>query len=248
MSLLSKAAVGKLARVMANISTAIANRSAAGVVLPMLLERRNGGNTATFCRGGSRPESPFYEGRRTEMKPAIGKSVIARALFLGLLAAATSGQEIPVRDWKVPAFAEGQARRLVQLTAPPFAAISPPCRLYDSRVSSGGPGPIPASGIRSLNFSGGSPACGPFLQRPRAVALHHGRRTARPGVHLCLPDGNPSGDADFDHQLQRGAGRAEEQRGDPRGQRLRAVHDRDGRSRHRHHHRHQRSLLYEAGD
>ena len=184
------------------------------------------------------------------MKPAIGKSVIARALFLGLLAAATSGQEFPVRDWEVPAAELAKLGGSTVGLPAPFSAISPPCRLYDSRVSSGGPGPIPASGTRAFDFiPAGSPACGALPSNALALSLYHHRgQPAGSGFHLCVPDGHRAGHPDVDHQLQRDAGRAAQQRDDPGRQRRGQLHDRDGRSGHGHHHRHQRDFLFASGD
>lgn len=90
------------------------------------------------------------------------KTMTASKRILAVLAAALPGalsaQDIPVRNWEVPA-AELSKLAVVQPTV--FAPVSPACRLNDSRLSSGGPGPIPASGTRDYDFipSGGA-SCG----------------------------------------------------------------------------------------
>jgi hypothetical protein len=84
------------------------------------------------------------------------------SLTLVLVSGGLFGQEIPVRNWEVAVDELGKRGLFSGLPAP-FTSFRTPCRLYDSRVSSGGPGPIPGSGTRVFNFfPGGSPACGPL--------------------------------------------------------------------------------------
>ena len=125
------------------------------------------------------------------MKSTIGRSLIPAALSLVFLAAAVCGQEIPVRDWQVPAFGEDKLGITVVDRPAPFGAISPPCRLYDSRVSSGGPGPIPSSGTRVFDFlPGGSPACGPLPSSAHALSLYITVvGTTGPGFIYAFPTG-----------------------------------------------------------
>jgi hypothetical protein len=89
---------------------------------------------------------------------------------LFLAACRLVAQDIPVRSWDVPPLPGELGKRGAAYTIPSvFSAISPPCRLYDSRISSGGPGPIPASGTRTFDFTpAGSPACGPI---PNVLAM-----------------------------------------------------------------------------
>jgi hypothetical protein len=114
---------------------------------------------------------------------------------LGILLVSGSlfAQDVPVRDWEVPS---GELDKLggstVGLPAP-FSAISPPCRLYDSRVTSGGPGPIPGSGTRAFDFiPAGSPACG-ALPSASVLALSLYITVVNPlgpGFIYAFPTGN----------------------------------------------------------
>ena len=121
------------------------------------------------------------------------RSLILALFSVGLSAAVTSGQDIPVGDWQVPAFEMGKLGDSSIADPSPFAAISPPCRLYDSRVSSGGPGPIPASGIRSFDFiPGGSPACGSLPGDASALSLYITIvGSLGPGFIYAFPTGSP---------------------------------------------------------
>jgi hypothetical protein len=113
---------------------------------------------------------------------------------LGILLVSGSlyAQDVPVRDWEVPA---AELARLggstVGLPAP-FSAISPPCRLYDSRVTSGGPGPIPGSGTRAFDFiPAGSPACGALPSNALALSLYITVvNPLGPGFIYAFPTGN----------------------------------------------------------
>ena len=91
-----------------------------------------------------------------------------RSLRLGafatlfLLASAAFAQDLPVRNWDVPASEMSKAAHFTGRSA--IFAPFEPCRLTDSRVSNGGPGPIGtagAGGTRNYDFVPGSvmPSC-----------------------------------------------------------------------------------------
>ena len=79
---------------------------------------------------------------------------------LFLLASAASGKDIPLRNWQVPAGEMSKAEHFTGRSA--IFAPFEPCRLEDTRVSSGGPGPIGtagAGGTRNYDFVPGGGDC-----------------------------------------------------------------------------------------
>jgi hypothetical protein len=117
------------------------------------------------------------------------RAKLLAALSVFFSAISLAGQEVPVVNWEVPrnegklALGEGTV----------FAPITPPCRLSDSRVSSGGPGPIPGSGARTYDFvPGGSTACGALPSNVVALSLFFTVvGPAGPGFIFAYPAGQP---------------------------------------------------------
>ncbi|MBC8647267.1 MAG: hypothetical protein H7X85_08900, partial [Thermoanaerobaculia bacterium] len=103
---------------------------------------------------------------------------------------AAARQDVPVRSWDVPR--NGPAK-LAVVPPSPFGAISPPCRLSDSRVTSGGPGPIPGGGTRDYDFiPGGSAACGSLPGNVVALSLYFTVvGPSGPGFLFAYPAGSP---------------------------------------------------------
>lgn len=130
------------------------------------------------------------------MNKRTTEGIVLGALVFSILAGVASGQDIPVRNWTVPADPLGKATLLVNPPAP-FSPVSPPCRLYDSRVSSGGPGPIPGGGTRALDFiPGGSPSCGTLPANVVALSLFFTVvGPSGPGFLYAFPTGSPPGAA-----------------------------------------------------
>ena len=110
------------------------------------------------------------------------------------LPGALAAQDIPIRNWDVPR--DGLSKSFVEFPTL-FAAVTPPCRLTDSRVSSGGPGPIPASGTRVYDFfPAGSPSCGPLPGNIFPVAVSVFLTVVNPsgpGFLYSFPTGAPPG-------------------------------------------------------
>ena len=127
--------------------------------------------------------------RKINMKPGAATRLALAAL---LLSGAVLAQDIPLTDWEVPG--DGLSKlAVVQPTV--FAPVSPPCRLDDSRLSSGGAGPIPASGTRDYDFipSGGI-GCGALPAN--VVALSVFVTVVGPsgsGFLYAFPTGSPPG-------------------------------------------------------
>jgi hypothetical protein len=115
------------------------------------------------------------------------------ALSLSLCAIPLAAQEVPVVNWEVPS---AELSKLALGSRTVFAPIAPPCRLSDSRVTSGGPGPIPASGSRTYDFiPGGSPACGALPANVVALSLFFTVvGPAGPGFIFAYPAGTPPAD------------------------------------------------------
>ena len=124
------------------------------------------------------------------------KAVAASKRILAVLAAALpavlSAQEIPIRDWEVAA---GDLSKLAVVQPTVFAPVSPPCRLDDSRLSSGGAGPIPTSGTRVYDFiPSGGVSCGALPAN--VVALSVFLTVVGPsgsGFLYAFPTGSPPG-------------------------------------------------------
>ncbi len=117
--------------------------------------------------------------------------------ILVLLLASTSllAQDIPVRNWTVPVFdAEalkyGELRPFTHTQGNTPAIFVPygPCRLTDSRVSSGGPGPIAGGGTRNYDFvpsgCGGNDVSEPILAWSLNFSVVN---TAGPGFLYAYP-------------------------------------------------------------
>lgn len=125
------------------------------------------------------------------MKKASTK-VLFGALIMFLAVGALVAQDIPVRNWEVPS---AELSKMTHFVEPPlpFSPVSPPCRLNDSRVSSGGPGPIPGSGSRNYDFiPGGSPACGSLPSNVVALSLLFTVvNPLGPGFIYAYPTGSP---------------------------------------------------------
>jgi hypothetical protein len=108
---------------------------------------------------------------RNRMKKVSTRRFLLGTLVTFLAVGALSAQDIPVRNWTVPQAEFSKSTHLVG-SPMPFSAISPPCRLDDSRVTSGGPGPIPGSGARNYDFiGGGSGDCGTLPSNVVALSL-----------------------------------------------------------------------------
>ena len=125
------------------------------------------------------------------MKTVVASKRILAALLL-LLPGALAAQDVPIRNWDVPR--DGLSKlALVQPTV--FAPVSPPCRLDDSRVSSGGPGPIPASGTRDYDFiPGGGVSCGTLPANVVALSVFLTVvGPSGPGFLYAYPTGAPPG-------------------------------------------------------
>lgn len=113
---------------------------------------------------------------------------------LFLLASAAFGQAIPVRNWDVPASEMNKAAHFTGRSA--IFAPFEPCRLTDSRVSNGGPGPIGtagAGGTRNYDFVPGAvtPDCDSTLPAS-VVALSLNFtvvNTLGPGFLYAFPQG-----------------------------------------------------------
>lgn len=119
---------------------------------------------------------------------AAGMSAIGALLLSGAVLA----QDIPVRGWEVPA--DGLSKlAVVQPTV--FAPVSPPCRLDDSRISSGGVGPIPASGTRVYDFiPSGGVGCGALPANVVALSVFFTVvNPSGPGFLYSFPTGSPPG-------------------------------------------------------
>lgn len=124
------------------------------------------------------------------MKTTASKRILATLLLL--IPGGLRAQEVPIRNWDVPR--DGLSKlALVQPTV--FAPVSPPCRLDDSRVSSGGPGPIPASGTRDYDFiPGGGTGCGVLPSNVVALSLFLTVvNPSGPGFLYAYPTGAPPG-------------------------------------------------------
>jgi hypothetical protein len=118
------------------------------------------------------------------------RATLRAALILSLSAFPLAAQEVPVVNWEVPRLEIG---KLATGERTVFAAITPPCRLSDSRVSSGGPGPIPGSGSRTYDFvPGGSTGCGTLPSNVVALSLFFTVvGPAGPGFIFAYPAGQP---------------------------------------------------------
>jgi hypothetical protein len=116
--------------------------------------------------------------------------LIAVALFA--LAGFVAAQNIPVRNWDVP---RGDLGKLAVVPPTVFSPVSPPCRLDDSRLSSGGSGPIPGSGTRAYDFiPGGSVSCGSLPPNVVALSLFFTVvGPSGPGFIFAFPTGSPPG-------------------------------------------------------
>jgi hypothetical protein len=130
------------------------------------------------------------------MNKRTTEGIVLGALVFGVLARVASGQDIPVRNWTAPTESLGKSTLLVNPPSP-FSPVSPPCRLYDSRVSSGGPGPIPGGGTRALDFiPAGSASCGTLPANVVALSLFFTVvGPAGPGFLYAFPTGSPPGTA-----------------------------------------------------
>ena len=109
-----------------------------------------------------------------------------------LLSGAVLAQDIPVRNWEVPG---NDLSKLAVVNPTVFSPISPPCRLDDSRLSSGGVGPIPSSGTRLYDFiPSGGVGCGALPSN--VVALSVFFTVVGPsgsGFLYAYPSGSPPG-------------------------------------------------------
>lgn len=111
--------------------------------------------------------------------------------------------DVPLKNWTVPGLSQSDHLRrqthIVGNTPTVFVTIEPPCRLTDSRVSSGGPGPIGgvgSGGTRDYDFIP-TPGCGSGLDLlPNVVALSLNFTVVGPlgsGFMYAYPTGNPPG-------------------------------------------------------
>ena len=131
-------------------------------------------------------------------------SGVTRIGFVFLLVVSTSAVlsaqvDIPVRNWTVPAFQPSklalQPMTHEQGNVPTVFVPVEPCRLHDTRLSSGGPGPIPASGTRNYDFIPNSTplpgnTCGTFSEPVVALSLNFSVvNTQGPGFILAYPSG-----------------------------------------------------------
>jgi hypothetical protein len=123
---------------------------------------------------------------------AIAASKRILAVLAAALPAAVSGQEIPVRNWDVPA--EGLSK-LAVVQPSVFAPVSPPCRLDDSRLSSGGVGPIGPGGTRVYDFiPSGGVGCGALPANVVALSVFFTVvGPSGPGFLYAFPTGSPPG-------------------------------------------------------
>lgn len=112
------------------------------------------------------------------------------ALTISLFAIPLAAQDVPVQDWPRPT---AEASKLAIGDPVPFAPISPPCRLHDSRITSGGPGPIPGSGSRTYDFiPTGSSNCGSLPNNVAALSLFFTVVNPQgPGFIFAYPAGSP---------------------------------------------------------
>ena len=127
------------------------------------------------------------------MKKASTGRVILGSLSI-LLAASVSfaASDVPLRNWSVPS--SGALGKADHFTGP-GAIFAPfqPCRLEDSRLSSGGQGPI--VGVRTYDFVPGviTPSCGSELP-PQVLALSLNFTVVNPsgpGFLYAYPQGSP---------------------------------------------------------
>ena len=124
------------------------------------------------------------------MKTMTASTRILAALLL-VAPAALRAQDVPIRNWEVP---RDGLSKLALVQPAIFSAVSPPCRLSDSRVSSGGPGPIPASGTRDYDFVPTSAGCGtlpPYVAALSIFVTVVG--PTGPGFLYAFPTGAPPG-------------------------------------------------------
>lgn len=119
--------------------------------------------------------------------------------FAGVLVA----QDVPLRNWTVPPFDaaafknSGAIRPMtptdhIQGDNPAVFVPVVPCRLHDSRVVAGGPGPILASTTRNYDFipGGGGECSGTFSSPVIALSLNFSVvNTQGPGFILAYPTG-----------------------------------------------------------
>jgi hypothetical protein len=101
---------------------------------------------------------------------------VVSSLVLIAVSSNLAAGDIPLRNWSAPAVwhptsSEGRSIGAnADLTqGMPFFAITP-CRAYDSRVSQGGPGPIPTATARTIDVDGSS--CGPIPTGVGAYSLN----------------------------------------------------------------------------
>lgn len=120
----------------------------------------------------------------------VRRVVFGVLVILSCAGSAAAQQNIPVRSWEVP---RSDLGKLAVVPPSPFGAISPPCRLSDSRVTSGGPGPIPGGGTRDYDFIPvGSSACGSLPGNVVALSLYFTVvGPSGPGFLFAYPAGSP---------------------------------------------------------
>lgn len=126
------------------------------------------------------------------MNPGLLRRVRLAVLTIFLAAGFSAGQDIPVRNWDVPG---GEMSKQALGTPSVFSPIDPPCRLYDSRVTSGGPGPIPGSASRNFDFvPSGSTSCGSLPSNVVALSLFFTVLAPQgPGFIYAWPGPTPPG-------------------------------------------------------
>ncbi len=130
------------------------------------------------------------------------RKVIFAVLGIALLAStALLAQDIPVRNWTVPVF-DAEALKYAELrpfthtqgNTPAIFVPYGPCRLTDSRVVSGGPGPIAGGATRDYDFVPGGCSGNTVSEPILAWSLNFSVvNTAGPGFLLAYPTGGSSG-------------------------------------------------------
>jgi hypothetical protein len=124
-------------------------------------------------------------------------SLISSAVIIfGITGTLAAAADIPLRNWSAPAIWQpaAEGRSIVanaDLThGMPFFAVTP-CRVYDSRVVAGGPGPIAGATSRTIDVDGGP--CGPIPTGVGAYSVNITVFGSAPGSSYAFITAYPTG-------------------------------------------------------